>query len=300
MMKPITSANFNKIVILQSLETGRTGNKLQDDLSTFKIYTDDIVTTDLIDVANKKDFLSSLSNIKDDVQHGKYRPIIHIETHGDKSGLMLASTESITWQDMKGPLSEINIEMRLNLFVCISACHGGYLANVLDTNDRAPCFALIGPKETMCANDLLKDYTNFYEEIFKTKSGSTAIKRLNNNLTGNHAKYYFTTAELFFEVVWINYLHKHCSNDNLNKRANDMRRQLKKNNLQDIPSRNAMKKKLLFTHPSHFIKSKETFFMMDLFEENRDRFSAEYEIIRKKSIGTQEIDLVDPAQATGR
>lgn len=284
-MNPIKSANFNKVVIIQSLEKGRTGNRLQDDLGILTVFTDGIVTSELIDILNKQQFLSSLLNIKQDVQVGKYNPIIHIEAHGneDNSGLILASNEAITWQEMKRPLSEINKATRLNLIVCVSSCYGGSLVSALDTNDRAPCWALVGPKEEMYPDDLLRHFTGFYEEIFKTKSGGSAIRRLNNGLTGNEAKYYFTTAEQFFEIVWINYLQKQCSNDKLNKRANSMLRKLRKKNLRYIPSRNEIKNDLLRHHPEFFIKSKENYFMMDLFDENRSRFSVDYKIVLQKS-----------------
>lgn len=276
------NANFNKIVIIQSLKDFLTGNRLQDDLNILTIFTDGIVSSELVDVENKKKFLESLSKIKKDVQEGKYRPIIHIETHGneDNSGLMLASREFITWQEMKIPLAEINEATRLNLIVCVSACYGGYLAKALKTLDRAPCWALVGPKEEMYPEDLLKDYTGFYEELFNTKSVDKALKRLNNGLTGNDAKYYFTSAVWFFELVWINYLREYCSEKNLNKRANEMLKKLRKKTIGYLPSRNEIKYDILKSNPETFIESKEIFFMMDLFKENRDRFIVDYEKIQ--------------------
>jgi hypothetical protein len=292
------NANFNKIVIIQSLKDFLTGNRLQDDLNILTIFTDGIVTSELIDVGNKIEFLASLSKIKKDVQEGKYRPIIHIEAHGneDNSGLMLASKEVITWQEMKISLAGINEATRFNLIICISACYGGSLAKALETNDRSPCWALVGPKEDMYPEDLLKDYTGFYKEIFKTKSGSMALKRLNHSLTGNDAKYYFTTAEWFFELVWLNYLREYCSKENLNKRANEMLKKLRKKNLRYLPSRNEIKNDILGRHPELFAKSKETFFMMDLFQENCDRFIVDYEKILQKAQGAQQNAPADSAE----
>lgn len=294
-MNSIKSANFSKVVIIQSLEKGRTGNRLKDDLGILTVFTDGIVTSELIDVLNKEQFLSTLLNIKQDVQVGKYNPIIHIEAHGndDNSGLILASNEAIAWQEMKRPLSEINIATRLNLIMCISACNGGALVSALDTTDRAPCWALVGPKEEMYSDDLLRSFTGFYEEIFKTKSGGNAIRRLNNGLTGNEAKYYFTTAEQFFEIVWINYLQKLCTNDELNKRANDILKKLRKKKSKHIPSRNEIKNDLLRRHPEYFIKSKEHFFMIDLFDDNRSRFSVDYEMVLQKSKDAQRHHALD-------
>ncbi|MCR4326536.1 MAG: hypothetical protein NUV52_02695 [Candidatus Roizmanbacteria bacterium] len=184
---------------------------------------------------------------------------------------------------MKISLAEINEATRFNLIVCISACYGGSLAKALGTNDRAPCWALVGPKEAMYPDDLLSDYTGFYEEIFKTQSGSVALKRLNKDLAGNDAKYFYTTAEWFFEMVWINYLRAYCTNETLNKRANEMLKKLRKGNLKYLPSRNEIKNDILRRHPDSFTNSKEIFFMMDLFQENRDRFLVDYENILQKA-----------------
>lgn len=230
--------------------------------------------------------MQSLSNINQDVRAGKYRPIIHIEAHGNKdnSGLVLASEEPITWQEMKGPLSIINEATRLNLIVCVSACYGALLVKSLETNDRAPCWALVGPVKEMYPNDLLKDFTGFYEDLFKTKSGSIALQRFKNKIEGKMDRYFFTTAEWFFEDIWVNYFREHCSDESLNSRMNAIRRDLKKNNCTNIPSRNELKKDLLLNHhPKLFNRSKEKFFMMDLFHENRDRFLVNYDSIIQKA-----------------
>jgi len=278
------SAKFSKVVIIQSLNDVLTGNRLQDDLSILTVFTQGIVTSELINIKTKEQFLHSLSQIKQDVQDSKYLPIIHIEAHGneDKSGLILADG-AISWQEMKRPLSEINMATRLNLLVCISACYGGSFASALNTADRAPCWALVGPKEGMYPNDLLRSFTGFYEEILKSGNGGNSIRRLNDGLTGNSAKYYFTTAEQFFEIVWTGYLRGLCSNDELNKRANKIVRELRRTKSVNIPSRNEIKNNLIRSNPECFDKYREHFFMMDLFDENRNRFTVNFEMALEKS-----------------
>ena len=50
-----------------------------------------------------------------------------------------------------------------------------------------------------------------------------------------------------------------------------------------LPSRNDIKKDILKDRPKSFSKSKEIFFMMDLFKENQDRFLVDYEKILQKA-----------------
>ena len=47
------TANFNKILIIQSLKDYSTGNKLQDDLNILTIFTNGIVSSELIDAKRK-------------------------------------------------------------------------------------------------------------------------------------------------------------------------------------------------------------------------------------------------------
>ncbi len=279
------TANFSKVVIIQSLNQDFTGNRLRDDLGVLAVFTEGIVTIELVDVKTKKQFFNLLYQIRQDVHEGQYEPIIHIEAHGntDYSGLSLASNESISWKEMKLPLSEINIATGLNLMLCISACYGGSFVSSINTNDRAPCWGLVGPKKEMYPQELLKAFTCFYEEIFKTRNGGQAIRRLNDGLFGDDAKFYFTTAEQFFELIWIHYLQTQCTNEKLNKRANYIVREHRKKKSIRIPSRNEIKGDIIKQHPKHFEKSKTNFFMMDLFDKNKDRFTVDFETALRKS-----------------
>jgi hypothetical protein len=286
------SAKFSKVIIIQSLSDVFTGNRLQDDLSILTVFTQGIVTSELINVNSKEQFIKLLHRIKQDVQNDEYLPIIHIEAHGneDNTGLILANNDDVSWIEMKRPLSEINIATRLNLLLCISACYGGSFASALNIEDRAPCWAMIGPKDEMYPDDLLRDYTRFYEEILKTGSGGSGLKQLNDSFTGNDAKYFFMTAEQFFEIVWTGYLRKQCSNDELNKRANAIVRELRRKKpvgVSIIPSRNEMKNDLIRRNPEYFDIKKKHFFMMDLFGENENRFTVSYDTVHEKSMEAQ-------------
>jgi hypothetical protein len=281
----MSNANYNRIVIIQSLSEGLTGTRLLDDLNIKTIMTNGIVSSELIDVERKADFMETLSNIYHTVNDGSYIPIIQIEAHGskDKSGLVMSSGELVPWQEMKEPLAQINKATRFDLIVCLSACHGANLAKVIDTFGRAPFWAIVGPKNEMKAGDLLKDFTRFYEELFKTQNGAAAFNQLNNSIIGSIAPYVFMPADWYFESLWLDFICYDYNNDNLNNRANDIIKKLKKRGDKKIPSRNQIKTDLLRSLQEYFIQSKEEFFMMDLFPENVDRFPVDYEIIHKKA-----------------
>lgn len=275
----MASAHFNKVIIIQSLNDGKTGSRLFDDLNVLTVFTDGLVTVELKDVHFSTDFINFLEKIAADVRKGIYMPLLHIESHGaeDQSGLVLSSGEYISWEKMKKPLCEINDATQMNLIVAISACFGAGLTQALTITDRAPLWALVGPLEAMYPDDLLCDYGEFYNELLKSRDGDEAIRRLNRDRTGNEVLYYFTTAESFFEQVWIRYVNESCSDQTLNNRANSMIRQLRgKKRRSQIPSRNSIKQMYLDGLPEAFEKYSKRFFLLDIYPGIADRISFNY------------------------
>jgi hypothetical protein len=277
---------FNKIIIVQSLKEFKTGDRLQDDLNMLVLQTEGLVTSELKNVRNRDDIIGLLIEIEEDVKVGKYSPVIHFEMHGsnDRSGLLLGTSEHISWRELRDLLARINVQCCSNLIVCLSACYGGWFASSVELDSRAPCWALVGPKDVMQPDDLLSDYTRFYVELLKSKNGITAIKVLNNDKSNDEAPYFFITAEMFFKIAWENYLKMGATNKQLNIRANQLLRKLRKDKRVDknkLPSRNDVKQSFIDHHPVLFKKSKEHFFMLDMYPKNKERFTVEYEELKK-------------------
>lgn len=273
-----TSAAYNQIIILQSLKIGHTGSRLFEDLNQIVRYAEGQVSPKLVDVDSETDLLKELDRIHASVITDGIVPLLHFETHGtdDKTGLVLASDEFVPWATIKEPLTAINAAMRMNLFVCLSACNGAGMTQIIQPTDRAPCWGMVGPISTMRAEELLRDYTAFYEELFKTKDGWAAIAKLNRGNIEN-GPYLFTTAEWFFRQVWRGYIHNYCSRPIYIDRANRMIRRLKMFGKPTRLSRNEMIEAMREHEKRFFDRAVTQYFMIDKYPEIASRVKIDYQ-----------------------
>src|SRR4029079_6640356 len=88
------------------------------------------------DLPDAAGFRAAFLGLNDHVRATHLFPVIHIESHGSADGLVLASGELVSWDELVNLLRPINVASRLNLFVSISACYGENLARAI--NPGAP------------------------------------------------------------------------------------------------------------------------------------------------------------------
>ena len=138
---------------------------------------------------------------------------------------------------------------------------------------------MLGPTATVTQRAIEADFRGFYESILNGESGETALGILNGPPSSDATKYYFTTAERFYDKVWQNYINNQCSGEALNSRTKRIIRNLRHASnfpRSELPSRKQLKRKLLDEfNPKHKRESLQKFFMADLFEENWQRFNLE-------------------------
>lgn len=277
--------HFNRIVIVQSLgkDEFHTGKKLNDDLEILNQAHDLGLDIELHDVETKKELLDLLSRLTKEARQIESFPILHLEIHGsnDKKGLVLASGEFVGWQELKNPLVNLNIVTKNNLFIVLAVCHGAYLLELFLPTDRSPCWGMIGPESQISAGNLLQSYSVFYEELLKTGDGNKAVKLLNGKVQKEGTDYYFTTAERHFIQVFKMYSNNPdlCSPKALRERARKVRKEIKKSKSEVVPSVGALIRQ--FNKKSiQFDEYKQRFLMLDMYPENKERFTIEYADIR--------------------
>jgi len=273
----MTTIYYDRVIIIQSLASGKTGKLLFDDLNLLTMYTGDLVKAEINDVNSTNEFFDILTTIATETQISHSLPLIHLEAHGTENGLELSSGEQIPWEEIKPYFISINDASRMNLMISVSACHGGRLTEVVLPTDRAPCRAIIAPKSEMSSDELLRDFTAYYEEMFKTRNSDKAVARLNRGLTGNAAPYVFIIAETYFQVGWSRYIKEQCTDAALNRRANNIIRQLRQKKTEPLPSRNEIKQAMISNQPRDFENTAAYFFMYDKYPEIKKRISVSYE-----------------------
>lgn len=172
-------------------------------------------------------------------------------------------------------LRKINIACGLNLFVVVSACHGGYAAMATQLMSASPFFALCGPLEEVSAGDLLDDYERFYRELFLSRDCNLALDALNN---GSQTTYLGVPARYLFNLGWSHYTEKLCSGKALRERVERVVQQALDGGIPRSKISQLRKHARQFIRdPRHsFEEARDIFFMYDSYPENRNRFPFDY------------------------
>lgn len=269
---------FNTVVILDSIPVTdlNTAKRLFDDLRDVAYAYSPIPAIGYYRVESSVALKHAIEELCDLTEHGKILPLLHIEAHGCEEGLALATGEEVSWANLKKMLIPLNIATQLNLMLVLASCSGGTFIKALRLADRAPIWGLIGPTQSLTANQVQVDFGAFYKTLFQTLSPSQALISLNSNAPTN--LYYRTTAEGFFYEVWRGYRNKQCTREQLEVRARRMYKEAKRENMNPLPSIGHLRRSLVgpLEHDA-FNKFRDTYFMYDIFPENVQRFQVTYE-----------------------
>ena len=225
--------------------------------------------------ATRAAFVGRLEYIAADVRLRRLAPVLQIEAHGSGEGLYLTSDECVTWSDLKGPLTEINVLSRLNLLVLVGACDGADLTKIIQPSDRAPVWGLIGPLRVVTAGEIEDAHTAFYRTLFSTGDGGPAWRAMNAAIEKADSPFQFISAEFMFREVMRTYFTKLCSKEALAQRMDRLVETMKSDGVpqQALPVFAAMLRERLLDHPSFFDRLKERFFHQDLCPEHAARFA---------------------------
>jgi hypothetical protein len=200
--------------------------------------------------------------------------MLHVECHGDEDGFQLADGSLADWEELKLPITELNVATRLNLLIAVAACTGGALAKVVRISDRAPFWGLIGPTKTLTAGELEKAYSALYLTLLSTKSPAKAVEAM--DAATKPGLFWRTTSQGLFEKVWAGYKKEYCSAEALEARAKRMRERLEQLSGKSLPTTDELKSLLVNQEPKAFERFRATFFMCDLFPEHSSRIPIEY------------------------
>ncbi len=270
------SNRFNQILIVDSIPTGEynTARRLFEDLEIHAIAYSPSPAIKYIRVNNVTEFFQCIQTAKYNAEQHDLFPMLHIECHGCEDGFQFADGSLADWDELKIPITELNVATGRNLMVAVAACTGGALAKVMRIGDRAPFWGLIGPTRTLTAEELEKAYAALYLTLLRTKSPADAVKAMEHaTVPGLFLR---TTSQGLFEKVWCSYKSEHCTNAALEKRGRRIMTRLHESGISTLLSMDELLIMFANYEPFAFARYRATFFMVDIFPEHSNRFPIEY------------------------
>lgn len=270
------SNRFNQILVVDSIPTGEynTARRLFEDLQTYAVAYPPSPAIRYVRVENAVEFVRCILTCRKAAEERDIIPMLHIECHGDEDRLQFADGSVADWDELKLPITELNVATSLNLMVAVAACTGGALAKITHMGDRAPFWGLIGPTRTLTAGELEKAYAALYLTLLSTKAPAKAVQALDQ--ATSPGLFWRTTSQALFEKAWGSYKREHCTAAALEVRANRMRERLRQSGVSPLPSTDELKTGLISREPIAFERYRQTFFMCDMFPEHSNRFPIEY------------------------
>lgn len=267
---------FNQILVLDSIPTGElnTAKRLVEDIETYAAAFSPSPAVKYVRVESGDELIEQISKCQKDVVERDIVPMLHIECHGDEDGFQFANGSLADWEELKLPITELNVATRLNLMIAVAACTGGALAKTLRMSDRAPFWGLIGPTRTVMASALEKAYRALYLTLLETKSPAKAVEAM--DAATEPGLFWRTTAQGLFEKGWAGYKKDHCTAEALEDRAKRMQERYKQPSDKPPPTVEELKVLLVTHEPKAFERFRATFFMYDLFPEHQTRFPIQY------------------------
>lgn len=270
------SNRFNQILVVDSIPAGElnTARRLFDDVETYAGAYAPSPAVAYLRVESASEFTQCISDCRERAINFDVIPMLHIECHGDEDGLQFADGSRADWDELKLPLTELNIATRLNLLIAVAACTGGALAKVIRMSDRAPFWGLIGPTRTLFPQDLETAFRALYLTLLSTRSPAKSVEAMDAATTPGW--FWRTTAQGLFEKVWTNYKKDYCTSEVLEMRARRMLDRLRLMSPGESPSLDHLRRLLVEREPIAFERYRRTFFMCDIVPDHVERFRVEY------------------------
>src|SRR5215469_5840914 len=168
---------INMIAVIESLRESdwKTGRLIREDLEVVALPYENNLQVHYKTARNADELEFLLRELEAYVKLSGRAPCLHIQCHGDADGLQLTDGSRMLWGRLKPLLVNINLASRINLFLVLACCYGGYFAAECRYHERVPFAYILGPGRAIAADPLLALNTTFYAELLKTKDVTQAL-----------------------------------------------------------------------------------------------------------------------------
>jgi hypothetical protein len=272
---------FDSIFVLEFLSPPadrRTGRELFD--STIEpLGQTQGLSTGYVAVSSEEMLVPDLWAIHRRCSQHRLSPIIHIESHGTRSGLAAPDGSLIPWEALVPPLRAINAACEMNLLVTLAACHGMAMVRALSPLEPAPVWGLFGPNIQVHESEIVQGYQIFFKTLLATLDFGAAHQALQTGGVWVPDAWFARSAEFFFAMVYGHYVETRRRPgeraDRERRLVARLRRRARKGHgpqLSKTRARQAIRSALA-DEEGHFQRLRAPFLMLDLFPHNASRFT---------------------------
>jgi hypothetical protein len=168
---------INMIVVIESLreDDWKTGRLIREDLEVVALPYAQNLEVHYKTARDAAEFEFLLQELEAYVRVSGRAPCLHIQCHGDADGLQLTDGSRMLWDRLKPLLVNINLASRMNLFLVLACCYGGYFAAECRYHEPVPFAYILGPGKAIAADPLFALNTAFYGELLKTRNVTQAL-----------------------------------------------------------------------------------------------------------------------------
>lgn len=268
--------SFSGVTVIESLRDGdrRTGEELYSS-TICPLAQKSGLHHDFIRVENREALLRTLSSIATDSIRLHRSPVLHLEMHGTREGLTTSDGSTVTWDDLREPLTAINVATRINLAVTLATCYGERLVTCLNPTLPAPLCLLVGTAKPVWDSVVSDGFRRFFEVLLVDFNGVQAWRALNDVGRAERQQFGAWPARYFFRHVFKRYCQDQLAPEVVSQRTTELLDKLEAQghilSADDKYVRSAVAGRMqdISFWLEHFSRS---FFMLDRFPENADRF----------------------------
>jgi hypothetical protein len=273
---------FDSIVVIESLKPkdSKTGEWLYDRVIDSWARRNGPFHTRFYQVVSRQEFFAVLDTIRAELFQNGHAPILHIEAHGDTKGLELGNGDYIQWEELRDRLTEMNRLCNVNLLVVMAMCAGWHLSRLLMPTDRAPVWGIVGPTEDVKAGPMRESMETFYNTLLDTMDARRALDEMNDGAPYGAWTYILETAEIMFCRVFHHYVHKLCTEDQLQERENEIVAEFVRRRDGDLTvafEGRQMARRMLRQHSELFDYYKRSFFFLGVPTVDASRFQLTFD-----------------------
>lgn len=267
--------SFSKICIIQSLSTeeAQTGQIIYEYVKHLIESQNLKIAIEFRKIDNHREFLSVVDELLSDSIAGNSIPLLHVECHGDEQeGLIFENGGMLRWEEVSNALLKLNIATQFNLLSIFSACFGAYFLKEMGAFNPSPSWGIVAPTETIGPDEIISGFRDFYEKLLVDLDIGKAIYAIYLKKTSN-GRWLGKSADQWFINQVVGYIESHCTQDAIEKRAREIRKELKKRGV--ISSLGSIKRHLKLLNGSDLLNQYfDRYFCVAQIPKNAQRFAA--------------------------